>query len=131
MSAELATETESPSVTSREAIPSPTEAFPEFDLDIGAELNPSPTFAHEADIHPSPMALSLPAPAVDRSRKHESGPVIPARVVWIARQEDEEELGDMREATARALEWARKMFGNVVERDRHEKAGSQYVGAEK
>ena len=41
-----------------------------------------------------------------------------ARVKWEEGQESEseEERGDMREATARALEWARKMFGKDAER---------------
>lgn len=106
---------------------SPKEAFPDFDFDIGAELNPSPTFAHETEMHTSPTALSLPAPAVDRSQEPETGPVISARVVWTTGPEDEDELGDMREATARALEWAKKMFGNDVECDSKDEVGCEHV----
>lgn len=95
---------------------SPAEPFPELDLDIGAEPNPSPTFAHEMDMATSPAALSLPGPATQRVRKPETGPVILARVTWAEEQESEDEQGDMREATARALEWAKKMFGKDSER---------------
>jgi len=52
-------------------------------------------------------------------REPELGPVVIARIEWAERQEseiEEEERGDMREATARALEWARKMFGKDAER---------------
>jgi hypothetical protein len=42
--------------------------------------------------------------------------VILARVTWAEEQESEDEQGDMREATARALEWAKKMFGKDSER---------------
>lgn len=95
---------------------SPAEPFPELDLDIGAEPNPSPIFAHETDMVISPTALSLPGPAIQRTRKPEIGPVVLARVTWAEEQESEEEHGDMREATARALEWAKKMFGKDSER---------------
>jgi len=95
---------------------SPVEPFPELDLDIGAEPNPSPTFPHEADISLSPTALALPGPAIQRVRDLDTGPVILAHVTWAEGQESEEERGDMREATARALEWAKKMFGKDSER---------------
>lgn len=95
---------------------SPVEPFPELDLEVGAEPNPSPTFAHEADMRISPTALSLPGPAFQRMRALETGPVVVARVKWEKGQESEEDHGDMKEATARALEWAKKMFGKDAER---------------
>jgi hypothetical protein len=95
---------------------SPVEPFPELDLEVGAEPNPSPTFAHEADICISPAALSLPAPALHRMRESEIGPLVIARVKWEEGHESEEERGDMKEATARALDWAKKMFGKDAER---------------
>jgi ActR/RegA family two-component response regulator len=49
-------------------------------------------------------------------RALETGPVVVARVKWEKGQESEEDHGDMKEATARALEWAKKMFGKDAER---------------
>ena len=51
-------------------------------------------------------------------REIDTGPVVIARVKREEGQESEseEERGDMREATARALEWAKKMFGKDAER---------------
>lgn len=95
---------------------SPAEPFPELDSDIGAEPNPSPTFAHEMDMAISPAALFLPGPAIQGARKPETGPLILARVTWAEEQESEDEHGDVREATARALAWAKKMFGKDAER---------------
>jgi len=109
---------------------SPAEPFPELDLDIGAEPNPSPTFAHEVDVAISPAALFLPGPAIQRAWKPEIGPVILARVTWADEQDSEEERGDMREATARALEWAKKMFGKDAERRVEGDEGSGYNNGE-
>lgn len=95
---------------------SPVEPFPELDLEVGAEPNPDPTFPHEADISLASAALALPGPAIQMVRDLETGPVITARVAWTEEQEGEEEHGDMREATARALKWAKKMFGRDAER---------------
>ena len=105
---------------------SPVEPFPELDLEIGAEPNPSPTFAHEADVHILPAVLSLPAPALRRIGERETGPLVYARVTWSEGQEREEERGDMREATARALEFARQMFGKDAER-KSSKARTQSI----
>ena len=102
--------------SSHSEIPSPAEPFPELDLEVGAEPNPSPTFAHEADMCISPTTLALPGPAIQKMRKPETGPLIQARVTWSEEQGSEEEHGEMREATARALEWAKKMFGKDAER---------------
>jgi hypothetical protein len=106
-----ATETHPGPIASHAEISSPAEPFPEFDFELEAEPNPSPTFAHEAEVHTSPGDLSLPAPALNQTRELETGAVVSARVTWAEVRESEEERGDMREATARALEWARKMFG--------------------
>jgi hypothetical protein len=103
-------------MASRSEISSPVEPFPELDLEVGAKSNPSPTFAHEADMRISLTVLSLPGPAIRRVRELETGPVVIARVKWEEGQESEEERGDMKEATARALEWAKKMFGKDAER---------------
>lgn len=115
MPAEPATETHPGPVPSHSATSSPAEPFPELDLEVGAEPNPSPTFAHEADMRILPAALSLPGPAVQRMRALDTGPVILARMTWTDEQESEEESGDMKEATARALECARKMFRRDAE----------------
>jgi len=115
MPAELVPERHPSPVTGHLETSSPAEPSPELDLDIGAEPNPSPTFAHEIDMTLSPAALSLPGPAVQRARKPETGPLILARVTWAEEQESEDEHGDMREATARAMEWAKKMFGKDSE----------------
>ena len=114
--AESATEKHSRPAASVSEISSPVEPFPELDLEVGAEPNPSPTFSHESDMSILPGALSLPAPALHRMRDAETGPLIQARVTWSEEQKSEEEQGDMREATARALEWAKKMFGKGAER---------------
>ena len=109
--AESATENHSRPTASVSEISSPVEPFPELDLEVGAEPNPSPTFCHESDMNILPGALSLPAPAFHRMREAVTGPVVIARVKWEEGQESENEPGDMKEATARALEWAKKMFG--------------------
>lgn len=116
MPAELATEKHLSPIASYSKTSSPVEPFPELDLEVGAEPNPSPTFAHEADMRILPAALSLPGPAVQRLRELDTGPLILARVSWPEEEENEKERGDMREATARALEFARKMFGKEAER---------------
>ena len=79
---EPATKLHSESMTSRSEFSSPVEPFPELDLEVGAEPNPSPTFAHEADMRILPTALSLPGPAFQRMRELETGPVVVARVKW-------------------------------------------------
>ncbi|GAB7332481.1 hypothetical protein MBLNU13_g04277t1 [Cladosporium sp. NU13] len=114
--AESATEKYSRPAASVSEISSPVEPFPELDLEVGAEPNPSPTFSHEADMHILPAALSLPAPALCRMREAKAGPVVIARVKWEEGQRSEDERGDMKEATARALLWAKKMFGKDAER---------------
>jgi hypothetical protein len=130
MQTEPPTEKHSEPLTSRSEISSPIEPFPELDLEVGAEPNPSPTFAHEADICISPTALSLPAPALHRIREIDTGPVVIARVQWKEGEEDEEERGDMREATSRALEWAKKMFGKDAERRVEDGEESRHGNAE-
>lgn len=116
MSAESVNERHPILGASHSELSSPSEPFPELDLEVGAEPNPSPTFTHEADMRISPAALSLPGPALSRMREFETGPVVITRVKWEQEEESEEEHGDMKEATARALEWARKMFGKDAER---------------
>ncbi|KAM0709259.1 hypothetical protein Q7P35_003296 [Cladosporium inversicolor] len=116
MPAEPATDTHPGPFSSHSATSSPAEPFPELDLEVGAEPNPSPTFAHEADMRILPAVLSLPGPALQRMRALDTGPLILARVTWAEEPESEEENGDMREATARALEFAKKMFGKETER---------------
>lgn len=113
--AELETEKSSHPAASVSEFSSPVEPFPELDLEVGAEPNPSPTFSHESGMDILPGALSLPAPALHRMREAETGPLVIARVKWEEGQESEEEQGDMKEATARALEWAKKMFGEDTE----------------
>jgi hypothetical protein len=92
---------------------SPVEPFPELDLDLEAEFeeNRSPTFTHEADTHTAPAALNLPAPAVARKQSRATGPVLRASVSWTQRTVISEKDREMKEATDRALENARKMFG--------------------
>lgn len=38
-------------------------------------------------------------------------------VRWVHSKEDPEDVGGMKEATKRALEWARRMFMENLERD--------------
>ena len=128
--AETATEKHSrPAARVSETSP-PVEPFPELDLEVGAEPNPSPKFSHEADIHILPAALSLPGPAFHRMREAEAGPVVIARVKWEEGHESEDERGDMKEATARALEWAKKMLGKDAERRVEGDEGSRHNEAE-
>jgi hypothetical protein len=81
-------------------------------------------------MHTSPVDLSLPAPAVDRKEGIETGPVTSAHIMWKARRESEEEQGDMKEATARALEFARKMFRSDAESRLEDGKNSEHVSAE-
>jgi hypothetical protein len=91
---------------------SPVEPFPELGLDDESDFEDrSPTFAHEADTHTAPAAISLPAPAVARKQSGATGPVLRARVSWTQGNVISEEDREMREAMERALENARKIFG--------------------
>jgi hypothetical protein len=91
---------------------SPVEPFPELDLDCESDFEDrSPTLAHEADTHAAPAALSLPAPAAARKQSIATGPALRERVSWTEGKQPDDEDGEMREATDRALENARKMFG--------------------
>ena len=130
MPAESSVESSPRQIKSHSEPSSPLEPFPELDLEIGAEPNPSPTFAHEADMCASPAALSLPGPAYQRAREGDTGAVIRARVTWAERHESAEEGGDMKEATARALEWAKKMFGKDAERGEEDGEESRQGDAE-
>jgi len=56
--------------------------------------------------------------------------VIRARVTWAERHESAEEGVDMKEATARALEWAKKMFGKDAERGEEDGEESRQGDAE-
>jgi hypothetical protein len=103
--------------------PSPEDHTPEFALTPAQfspkmqkkpaiEKHPDPfasrseisTCAHEADMRISPTVLSLTGPALRKMRELETGPLVVARVKWDEEPESEEERGEMREATARALE---------------------------
>jgi hypothetical protein len=104
----------------------PVEPFLEFDLDDESDVEDrSPTFAHEADTHAAPAAISLPAPAVARKQSKATGPALRASVSWTQGKVNDEEDGEMKEATERALENARKMFGKEFSCDNGEGGASK------
>jgi hypothetical protein len=105
---------------------SPVEPFPELDPDHESDFDDrSPTFAHEVDTHTAPAALSLPAPAVARKQSRATGPALRASVSWTQGKVNDEEDGEMKEATERALENARKMFGREFGSDNGEGGASK------
>lgn len=113
---------------------SPVQPFPELDvyLDHEADMSDSsPTFAHEADTRTAPAALLLPAPVIERTQRAETGPVVRARVAWAQCEASEEEEGEMKEATGKALEWARQMFGKEFGCDSKDSSVSEHDIAEK
>jgi hypothetical protein len=79
---------------------SPVEPFPELDPDHESDSDDrSPTFAHEADTHAAPAAISLPAPAVARTQSRATGPALCARVSWTQGMQRDDEDGEMKAAT--------------------------------
>lgn len=96
--------------------PSPPKPFPDFEPDLALELAQfSPTFPHEIDTNPCFNELTL----LELADGTEEGSIPPGvlelHVSWVSSNGECEDDGDdrMREATGRALEWARIDFGET------------------
>ncbi|KAM0712135.1 hypothetical protein Q7P37_011229 [Cladosporium fusiforme] len=98
--------------TSTQLPSSPPQPFPELESDLAFELaRLSLTFAHEVDLHSCFNALTLPELADGVGDEDVPPGVMELQVFWVDAEGAREADEDMREATERALEWARMLSG--------------------
>lgn len=96
-------------------------ALSKLDVDLEAELAKlSPLSINRTVANDLPAALSSQKPAMVSLKYDDAGSTMCIRVAWVYGKDDVEESGEIKRATERALEWARKMFMNDLEREEEE-----------